>query len=99
MVADGPCQYGRAPDCDLMGDVVPAFSGVGMKRAARQEQAVPANGCCTAAIGVVIASNPARGGGGRAAWCAATAKDLDDDHPPAAARARRAMITRGIRIG
>jgi hypothetical protein len=82
-----------------MGNVVSAFSGAGMKRAWRQEQAVPANGCCKTATGIVIASNPARGGGGRAARCAATAKDLDDDHPPAAARARPAMIGRGIRIG
>ena len=47
----------------------------------------------------IIASNPACGGGGRAARCAATAKDLNDDHGSAAARARRAMIGRGVRIG
>src|SRR4051794_16840144 len=69
-----------------------------MKRAPRQEQAVPANGCCKAARGVAIASNPACGGG-RAARCAATAKDLEDDHGSAAARTWRAMIGRGVRIG
>src|SRR5689334_1521702 len=77
-----------------MGDVVPAFSGAGMKLAPRREQAVPANGCCKAARGVAIASNPARGGG-RAARCAATAKDLDDDHGSAATGTGRAMVGRG----
>jgi len=37
--------------------------------------------------------------GGRAARCGAAGKDLDNDHAAPAARARRAMIGRGVRIG
>jgi type IV secretory pathway TrbL component len=46
-----------------------------------------------------MASNPDPGAGGRAARCAAACKDLDNDHAAAAARAQRAMIGRGVRIG
>src|ERR1700746_4061394 len=37
--------------------------------------------------------------GGRAARCGAAGKDLDNDHAAPAARARRAMISRGVWIG
>ena len=37
--------------------------------------------------------------GGRAARCGGAGKDLDNDHAAAAARARRAMVGRGVRIG
>ena len=46
-----------------------------------------------------MASNRDPGAGGRAARCAAACKDLDNDHAAAAARAWRAMIGRGVRIG
>jgi hypothetical protein len=46
-----------------------------------------------------MASNPNPGAGGRAARCSAAGKDLGSDHAAAAARARRAMIGRGVRIG
>ena len=70
-----------------------------IKRARRRERDVPANGCCNETTGIVIGSNPARGAGGRAARCAAAPKDLDNHHAAAAARAWRAMIGRGVRIG
>jgi len=35
----------------------------------------------------------------RAPWCAAGGKELDNDHAAATARAWRAMIDRGVRIG
>jgi hypothetical protein len=70
----------------------------GMKRAGRRECELPASGCCNE-TGVVIGLNPVSGSGGRTAWCTAAAKDLDNDHPAAAARARRAMIGRGVQIG
>ena len=46
-----------------------------------------------------MASNRDPGAGGRAARCAAACKDLDNDHAAPAARAWRAMIGRGVRIG
>ena len=45
-----------------------------------------------------MASNRNPGAGGRAARCGAAGKDLDNDHAAAAARARQAMIGRGVRI-
>jgi len=49
---------------------------------------------------MVIASNLEPGAGRRwAARCAAARKDLDNGHAAAAARARRAIIGRGVRIG
>ena len=49
---------------------------------------------------MVIASDPDSGARGRwAARFAAAGKDLDNDHAAAAARARRAIIGRGVRIG
>ena len=48
---------------------------------------------------MVIASNPDTDARGRwSARCAAARKDLDNNHAAAAARARRAMIGRGVRI-
>ena len=48
---------------------------------------------------MVVTSNPDTGARGRwAARCAAARKDVDNDHAAAAARARRAMIGRGVRI-
>ena len=70
-----------------------------MKSAQRRGRDVPANGCCHERTGVVIASNPDPGAGGRAARLAAAPKDLDNNHAAAAARAWRAMIGRGVRIG
>ena len=49
---------------------------------------------------MVIASHPGPRIGGRwAAGCGAARQDFDNDHAAAAARARRAMIGRGVRIG
>ena len=76
-----------------------ALAGAGMKRARRRERDVPANACSQERTRIVIASHPDRGTGGRAARCGAARKDLDNAHAAAAARARRAMIGRGIRIG
>ena len=47
----------------------------------------------------VIGSGVDPGARGRAARCAAAGKDLDNDHAAAAARARRAMIGRGVWSG
>jgi len=77
---------------------VAALANGGMKRAGRREREVPTNECCNETTRIVIVSNPTRGGG-RAARCAATPKDLDDEHAATAARARRAVIGRGIQIG
>jgi hypothetical protein len=48
--------------------------------------------------GLSLVQIPVGGTGGRAARCAAAPKDLDNQHAAAAARARRAMIGRGILI-
>src|SRR5215469_17327025 len=71
-----------------------------MKRVRRREREVPANGCSEQTRRTVIGSDPDPSGGRwRAARCAAARKDLDNNHAAAAARARRAMIDRGVRIG
>ena len=67
-----------------------------MKRLRCREGDVPAHGCCEEMRRRVIGSGGDPGIGGRAARCAAAAKDLDNDHAAAAARARRAMIGRGV---
>src|SRR5215831_11433590 len=71
-----------------------------MKRGRRRERDVPATGCCEEKTRrKVIGSGPDPGAGGRwTARCAAACKDLDNDHAAATARARRAMIGRGVRI-
>jgi hypothetical protein len=39
----------------VISDIVPALAGAGMKRAARREQEVPANGRCNETLGTVMA--------------------------------------------
>src|SRR6516164_7832188 len=71
-----------------------------MKWTRRRERDVPANGCGQGTGRKVIGSGLDPGAGGRGtARCAAGRKDLDNDHAAAAARARRAMIGCGVRIG
>jgi hypothetical protein len=71
-----------------------------MKRARRRERDVPVNGRYNETARIVIASNPDPGAGGWwAARCGGAGKDLDNDHSAAAARAWRAMIGGGVRIG
>ena len=61
---------------------------------------MPANGCCQGTGRKVIGSGLDPGAGGRGtARCGAAGKDLDNDHAAAAARARWAIIGRGVRIG
>ena len=93
------CCRARRPDRGLLGDALAAFAGAGMKRVRCRERNVPANGCGGERTRIVIGSRPDPGTGGRAARCGAARKDLDDDHAAAAARARRAMIGRGVWIG
>src|SRR5215471_6544175 len=76
-----------------------ALTGAGTKRAWRRERDVPAKEYGTETARIIIALNPDPGAGGRAARGAAARKDLDNDHMAAAARARRAMIGRGVWIG
>src|SRR5215472_11973725 len=76
-----------------------ALIGAGTKRAWRRERDVPAKEYGTETARIIIALNPDPGAGGRAARGAAARKDLDNDHMAAAARARRAMIGRGVWIG
>ena len=71
-----------------------------MKRVRRRERDVPANGCGRERTRIVISSHPDPRIGGRwASRCGAARKDFDNDHAASAARARRAMIARGVRIG
>ena len=71
----------------------------GSKGCGAEERDVPANGCCQEKRRRVIDSGAGPGTGGRAARCAAARKDLDNNHAAAAARAWRAMVGGGVRIG
>ena len=82
-----------------IGASLAALAGAGMKRVRCRERDVPANGCRGERTKIVIGSRPNPGIGWRSARCGAAGKDLDNDHAPAAARARQAMISRGVRIG